>query len=588
MGRTGKPKKKIEKITGSPQQKLQELEESAQLTQFRIELKRRWPDGSVQTCRTYHQMPPDMITSMPDWVPQEFGGGNFEAYVTHPMDSGDNLFVWGFTIEGDPIIPKRQPKPDPNNPFGAQGVARPPWQQPGMPPVQPWGPQYQQPGISGYPHPYGQPNPWAQQRPVRDTRLEGQLEDLKRQNADLQRQMAEQRHQEEMRRIREDSAKQFNALKSGMDQQIQVLKTEITKSRKKDDGGDNKLFDMFMQSSQRQQDMMQMMMTRESDASREQVKAMKEQMLADIEFRKDMYDKINDSKDPKHAAAMLDIMGQQTASTMNLLQQAVTSGLLGGQDGDPPWYRAVSQGLEKLNEFGNNLLAAKQREAAMQGMAGLPQPARPRFPAPRPGFNQAPAGQPGPPRPPLTPPAPPGATPGPTPGPQPPPGHVPGQSDMPPTQGVIEQDEGEEVQQPPSLVIPIQRFVMAMQQDFQDPNHEHTRVVADMIYDFAIFMKNNEMMPPEWRGIFDDPAATIGEFLNTFVMPVNPEMANVSEEYLAELGQHIQDIMKEESEDEEEEEEEAEEEQKPPLQPVPTPPVPPEEKEPEENDEQEK
>jgi hypothetical protein len=124
--------------------------------------------------------------------------------------------------------------------------------------------------------------------------------------------------------------------------------------------------------------------------------------------------------------------------------------------------------------------------------------------------------------------------------------------------------ELETPQQPPSLIVPIQRFCAAIQQG-APPD-----VTADLIYSFCDFLRANEMMPPEWRNVYNDPASTIDQFLKAFVPHIQ-----ASPEYLAQVGQHFLDLDAEYGPDAEEDSPGP----NPKLQVVdaPTPPVPDEE-----------
>jgi len=566
-----KGRKQVEKISGSPLQKLLALAQEHNLEHYRCLVRRRKPDGTMKIIKTYKHLKPEEIDHMVDWIPEMYGGGDFEVEITHPMDPQQRWYNWGFEAEGDPVEPQRKGStpvsgidqslqgaqaqqqyppwnpPQQHAPMAQQGPPRP-----GMPPGSPLA-GYAPPGMPQY-------NPWGYQRPqatpqstgpsARERALEQEMAALRKQNEDMLRNLQDQRHQEELRRQREESDRQFRELKTSMDQQIQLLKNELTQNRNRpDDGGGMKdLFNIFMKSQEANQTMLTSLMKRDSESAKDQLKHMQSQMEKDLEFRKEMYQMAMDQKDPSQAAAMLDVMGQQTASMLNLINQAVSSGLLGQADGDPAWLRAVQQGLQGLQEFGQNFLTAKQQEAAMAQLRQPPQPGAPRFPPQRPGAppqqgppmpGQAPAAPAMPPQGPQAPTAVPGMQ---AAGLGQPPAQAQQQEQEPEDEEEYEEggapqappslivpiqkyEEGGAPQAPPSLIIPIQRFTSAIA-DGAPPE-----IVADLIYSFVDFLRANDMLPPEWRNVYTDPADTIDKFLQAFVPHIQP-----TRDYLTEVG----------------------------------------------------
>ena len=114
---------------------------------------------------------------------------------------------------------------------------------------------------------------------------------------------------------------------------------------------------------------------------------------------------------------------------------------------------------------------------------------------------------------------------------QPPQPAAPQMAATPPQQP--EQQDGEIPQSAPNIFKPVYDFCEAIEAG-EDPSD-----VGDAIYTFADFLRASNMMPPEWRKVFTEPASTLSQFLSSFAPQIQAEP-----EYIEQIGQRIMEIEK--------------------------------------------
>lgn len=528
-------------VNESPYGRLMKFVQEHGLEQFKVVLKRKQADGVTFSLLKTYSLSPEQIDTMPEWVGTEFGGGTFEVSIANPTDPQERYIDYEFSIEGAPIEPKR-PLPQ------AQGVPQPYQQfvQPGQTPGQ------QPMGIAGYPQQGGMvmgPQMYRQAYAYQHPTTNPEVEALKATVKTLTDQIQRERDAAQLKSLQDGFERRLSELQVTQRQEMQAVlsKLEQIGTPRRDHDGEHmkEMFGMFMKQAEMQQATTTMMLTRQSDDRREQLDNMRKQMEMDLQFRKEMWEQAEKSKDPSKTAALLDMMGNQTASMLNLMQQAAQAGLFGGggDPGEPAWLKGLREGFQALQDTAGKYLQMKQQEQMMGSMRRPPQPGAPRLPAPQ--------------------------QPRPQQSPRPGTGTGFGQPMNRPTPQQVEQQPQPQPQQPAapeplSFLTVIGNFVAAIEQ--KAPAEE----VGDMIFAFADFLRFNNMLPAEWAEVFVSPSETIGAFLEVFAPHIKP-----TKEYLDEIGIQILEREKENEGDKAEDKAEA----RPPLRVVeaPTPPVPVEE-----------
>lgn len=381
---------------------------------------------------------------------------------------------------------------------------------------------------------------------AKDAKLEAELEKMREQNRRLEQQMLDQRHQSEMQKLQDTMAAQLRELQMNNEKQIEKLMSRLEK--KGESGGEMKaMFEMVMANSKMQQDAQVALMQRENNERKDSMKMMEMQMQRDMDFRKEMFALAQQSNDPSKTAALLDLMGSQTASQLNLIQQVVQSGLLGGEEPEPHWLKAIKTTTESLGNFGQRFIEQQQHKQQMeayraqnQQMAGAPgqqmrqqvrqglpsgqpqgQPQQGPRPGTGPGFGQPVGKQPTPPQP--QPPAPPQ------------PSNV---IQMP------QPSQQQEAAHAPSLTRPLMEIGNAVMAG-ADPE-----TVGEMVFTHCDYLRYWNMLPPEWAQVFTEPVETLRLFADTYL-----PQADVSDEYIEAVAARMMEVEASIDNDEEDEEE---------------------------------
>jgi hypothetical protein len=350
-------------------------------------------------------------------------------------------------------------------------------------------------------------------------------------------------------------------MRSASEKQIEMLasKLEQTQNKKDNDGGGSRaLIELVMKNNEMQQQNMIAMLNREGEDRKSNLKYMEQQLERDLTFRKEMFEMVQHMNDPSKGAELMNLMGQQVASQLNLLSQVAQSGLLSSQEGEPAWLSAVKDGFATLQSVGSKFIDSQQHKQQMgqfqQAQLGQHM-MHPRDRPMMPPVTQRPQISPGapaqPPRPPEQKTEPEVETVKPGTGSgfgqpvrdkngeakvlTPPPSPPKPQDPVPPLQEPIPMPPppAPSGQSAPSIVKPLEVIVQAMASG-ADPE-----IVADMIHTHVSWMRSYDMIPAEFAGIFQYPEQTLKDFFAQYVPGFDPPA-----DYLKEICQEFMQIEK--------------------------------------------